>query len=149
MAEAMAPPLDRAVRRARWLLAGFTLAVVLVLFWPSRPGAEDQDALAGWLRVAHEQGRLLWLSFGLVEFSANVVMFVPLGALAALSRPRGGDLAAVAGCVAFSALAEAGQWLFLSARTADIRDVLANSLGAVIGVGVVALIRRRTTLGRA
>jgi len=139
MAEAIAPQLARAVRLARWLLLVCVIGVLLVLFWPSRPAGADQDGLEHWLQVMHAHGQLLWLTFGRVEFSANIAMFVPLGALAALSRPRGGNWTAWAGCAALSVVAELVQWLLLSNRTADIRDVVANSLGAAIGVALVAL----------
>ncbi len=143
MAEAAAPPLDRAVRPARWLLFGLSVAVLLILFWPTRPAGDDQEWLAHWLAGMHRQGRLGWLTFGGVEFVSNVLMFVPLGALAALSRPRGGDKTALAACFAFSAFAELVQWVVLPHRTGDVRDVVANSLGAAIGIGIVALIRVR------
>jgi VanZ family protein len=147
MAEATAPPLDRAVRPARWLLLGLSVAVLLILFWPIRPAGGDQDGLALWLTQQHARGQLRWLTFGLIEFGSNMVMFAPLGALAALSRPRGGDAVALAACFGLSAFAELVQWLVLPNRTGDLRDVLANTLGAAIGIGVVALIRRRRPTG--
>ena len=45
--------------------------------------------------------------------------------------------------VALSVVAELVQWLVLPNRTGDLRDVVANTLGAAIGIGVVALIRAR------
>ena len=148
MTEATAPALDRAVRPARWLLLGLSVAVLLILFWPTRPAGDDQDWLAHWLTGLHRQGRLDWLTFAGVEFVSNLVMFVPLGALAALSRPRGGDKVALAACFGLSVFAELIQWLVLPHRTGDLRDVLANTLGAAIGIVVVALIRARRQSAR-
>ncbi len=143
MAEPTAPPLDRAVRPARWLLLGLTVAVLLILFWPTRPAGGDQAGLALWLTQQHARGQLRWLTFGLIEFVSNMVMFAPLGALAALSRPRGGDGVALAACFGLSVFAELVQWSVLPNRTGDVRDVVANTLGAAIGIGIVALIRTR------
>ncbi len=143
MAEPTAPPLDRAVRPARWLLLGLTVAVLLILFWPTRPAGAAQDWLAHWLAALHRKGRLDWLTFAAAEFVSNMVMFAPLGALAALSRPRGGDGVALAACFGLSVFAELVQWSVLPNRTGDVRDVVANTLGAAIGIGIVALIRTR------
>src|SRR6478735_7620944 len=127
MAEPTAPPLERAVRPARWLLLGLTVAVLLILFWPTRPAGGDQAGLALWLTQQHARGQLRWLTFGLIEFVSNMVMFAPLGALAA--------------CSGLSVFAELVQWSVLPNRTGDVRDVVANTLGAAIGIGIVALIR--------
>jgi len=125
------------------LLLGMSVAVLLILFWPTRPAGGEQDGLALWLTQQHARGQLRWLTFGLIEFASNVVMFVPLGALAALSRPRGGDRVALAACFGLSASAELVQWLVLPNRTGDLRDVLANTVGAAIGIALVALVRSR------
>ena len=78
-----------------------------------------------------------------MEFCANVVMFIPIGVLGALSRPPGGDRTVVGACLALSAIAELTQSLVLPDRTGDLRDVLANTLGGLIGVLLVVLARRR------
>jgi glycopeptide antibiotics resistance protein len=75
---------------------------------------------------------------GWVEFGANVLLFVPLGALVtwAFRRAWWGVLVAVV----LSASAELAQML-LPGRLASPRDVLANVIGAVIGALVAGLVR--------
>ena len=82
-------PASRAVRPARWLLLAVVLAVLLILLLAVPAGRGGQTRLQAVVRPgrtapASRSGS----TFGLVEFVANVVMFVPLGALGALSRPR-------------------------------------------------------------
>lgn len=131
------------MRPARWLLLVTLVGVLAILLWPSRPGAVEQTDLQLWLIRAYAAGLPGWIDFGLVEFCANVVMFVPIGALGALSRPPGGDRAVVGACLALSAIAELTQSLLLPERTGDLRDVLANTVGGLLGVLMVVLVRRR------
>lgn len=143
-------PSTRAPRqpRERWLivvvavlLASAFAVIAAILLSPSPPDADGQRRLANWLAAVHQTWMPRWVTFGLVEFSSNVVMFLPLGFLGAIvfSRAR---WAVFAACVAFSTLVELVQWALLPARQADWRDVLANSLGAAIGIALVAGVPR-------
>jgi glycopeptide antibiotics resistance protein len=80
-----------------------------------------------------------------VEFSSNVVMFLPLGLLGAVVFARA-RWAVFAACLVFSIAVELVQWVHLPARQADWRDVLANALGTAIGIALVAGVSRM--LGR-
>lgn len=88
---------------------------------------------AGWPPTA-------WLTFDVVEVIANVVMFVPLGLLVLAwgGRPWHGILSGLA----LSAAIETTQLLFLPTRVADVRDVVANTLGATLGVVLVVIVAR-------
>lgn len=66
-----------------------------------------------------------------LEFSANIVMFLPVGAVAWWWR-RSVWRNVLVGFVA-TVIIESVQGLFLPHRVADIRDVIANTSGAVIG----------------
>lgn len=143
-------PLPGTVSRvARWSLVVLVVAVLAVVFWPSRPAGGAQNGLQDWFAQQHAAGTLpAWISFALVEFTANLLMFTPLGLLATLARPLRGPLRsaalALAGCAALSASIEMVQWLGFPDRTGDLRDVLANTLGALIGAAAaVTLMRRR------
>lgn len=71
----------------------------------------------------------------------NVTLFVPLGAsLAALwHRRHWGLLVAVAGAVSIGV--ELFQWSFPTGRIANTADVIANTVGATIGVGLARLVQ--------
>lgn len=81
-----------------------------------------------------------WITFDRVEFGANVAMFVPLGVIAVLwFGVRGWWAAPLIGALA-SATIEALQALLLDARVADVRDIIANTLGSVIGMCLMLLL---------
>lgn len=129
------------MRWARCLLLVLLLAVLVVVFWPSRPAGGAQNGLQAWFDRQHAARTLPgWVSFALVEFAANVAMFVPLGMLGTSARPLAGlprsAAATVAGCAALSGGIELVQWLGFPDRTGDLRDVFANTLGALIGAAV-------------
>ena len=73
----------------------------------------------------------------------NVVLFVPVGAFAAAVAPRRGLPAVLLGCVALSFGVEAFQYLMPTGRVANAADVLANALGAVIGMAAASLLGAR------
>jgi glycopeptide antibiotics resistance protein len=79
-----------------------------------------------------------WITYSVLEFGSNVAMFVPVGLffLLLLGRRRWW-LAIVLGVVLTCGIEFVQQ--FLPDRVSDPRDILANSVGAFIGV-VAALI---------
>ena len=80
----------------------------------------------------------LWLDFATVEFLANVAMFVPLGLFFVLLLGRGRWwLAILFGLVLTVAIEFVQQ--FLPSRVSDPRDLVANSIGATLGV-LIALV---------
>ncbi|KTR93360.1 hypothetical protein NS220_12860 [Microbacterium testaceum] len=81
-----------------------------------------------------------WITFDVVEFTANVGMFVPLGILVLAWGGRWW-LGILTGVLA-STVIETAQLLFLPTRVADVRDVAANTLGAAIGAGIAVLLGR-------
>lgn len=80
-----------------------------------------------------------------LEVVANIVLFLPFGAYSALLRPAQ-PLWKHAGTIASaSLLLEVGQYL-LRTGSSDITDIIANTIGGLTGVLVIALIRRAGTL---
>lgn len=73
----------------------------------------------------------------------NVGLFVPLGALAAAAMPRLPRGVLWVGLIVLSVGIEALQYLVPSGRVANGADVLANGLGAAIGLVVHALVAPR------
>nr|WP_298877265.1 VanZ family protein [uncultured Microbacterium sp.] len=132
-------------RRRRALLVAASCVYAAAVWWMTlRPSIYDDRvggilqhvfrALASWPGTA-------WITFDAVEFSANVLLFVPLGILTVAWRGRWwhGILLGLVTSVAI----ETTQLLFLPTRVADMRDVVANTLGAAVGVGIGALLSRR------
>lgn len=123
--------------------AAVLAAVLLVGLLPTRVdgGVEHQvRAFVDELRAAG----LTWVDYDLIDFVANIGFFVPLGVIAALLLKRRWWLAIPLGAVLSGAI-EFGQYLFLPDRYASITDVLANTIGAVLGalIGAAVLRMRR------
>lgn len=136
------------------LLVAITALYVLAVAWvtlnPS-PGDPHGDAfLQGVLAAFASAPALSWVDYDVVEFAANIALFVPVGVLFALLLGAGRRWLAVTLAFAMTLTIEFVQ-LFEPARVSDARDLLANGLGAVIGVGVVVLVggRRRVGVRRA
>lgn len=86
-----------------------------------------------------------WITFDLVEFLANVAMFVPFGLLVALLVGRQRWWLAVLAGALFTGVIESVQGLFLPARVADPSDLVANTLGALIGAAIALGVRSLRT----
>jgi len=124
-------------------LAGYATFLALVLGWPTPVDAPASATLRGILARLHDAGVPEWVSYAKIEFGANIALFVPVGLLLAFALRRGQWwLAALAG-FGLSFAAEVAQGLLRAQRVASVRDVVANTLGTLIGVGIAALIARR------
>lgn len=104
-----------------------------------QPFDEGSDSLV-W-RMLHLLGRFPltdWVTYSFLEFWANVAMFVPVGLFFVLLLGRGRWWLAIVLGVLLTVGIEFVQ-LFLPDRVSDPRDILANSVGAFVGV-IAALI---------
>ncbi|MGV8978449.1 MAG: VanZ family protein [Cellulomonas sp.] len=130
-------------RRARRVLASaavlYLLGVARMTLWPDFASPDQLDALqslTAWLG-----GHGVPVTYDGLEAAANVVMFVPFGVLGGLlTSPRQRWLVIATAC-AVSAGIETSQLLFLPTRVATVQDVALNTLGAVVGLVSVALVR--------
>lgn len=137
-------------RRLRWVsvvvLLGFLIVVVLITLTPGPPDPDGQRQMIAWLARAHRAGLPLWITYDLIEFSSNVVMFLPLGLFGALALPSRRRWLAVPALVLLTVGIELTQGAGLPGRFASVSDVLANSLGGLLGyllaVLVVRMLRR-------
>ncbi|WEG07633.1 VanZ family protein [Microbacterium horticulturae] len=129
---------------ARLVLTALTLGYLWAVGWMTLRAqpygsaiATGLDRLLQWFA---EHSSTAWITFDRVEFGANVAMFVPLGILAVLwFGVRGWWTAPVIGAVVSTAI-EGSQAILLSSRVADVRDIVANTLGAVIGMLLMLLL---------
>lgn len=127
---------------AAGLLAATLAAVAVIVFLPTPPDASGQERLAAWLAAVHRTWMPRWITFDLVEFTSNILMFLPLGVLGAIVFARAKWAVALA-CVLLSTGIELTQTALLPGRFGDWHDVLANTIGGALGVGIVALAARR------
>ncbi|GAA1944316.1 VanZ family protein [Microbacterium deminutum] len=120
----------RILRDPRLWLALYSVVLAAIAFWP----VPVDRGSGGMLRAI--SAAVPWLTYDVIESSANVLLFVPLGILLALVLPRRRWLV-VPIALAVTVVIECGQALFLHQRTASVRDVVANLIGAVIGLAIV------------
>jgi len=129
---------------ARIVLTALTFGYLWAIAWMTlraRPYGDDiATGLDRLLRWFAEHSSTQWITFDRVEFASNVAMFVPLGILAVLwFGVRGWWTAPVVGAIVSAAI-EGTQAVLLSTRVADLRDIVANTLGAVIGMLLMLLL---------
>jgi glycopeptide antibiotics resistance protein len=133
-------------RAGTWLwalgLALYSALVLAVVAWPQPVDSGAHGSLESFFGRLHAAGVPEWVGYGLLEASANVVMFAPLGFLVTrLRAPRWwwGVLAPAA----LSVGAEAGQALLRPERVATWADVAANTGGAALGTAAALVLMGR------
>ena len=99
------------------------------------------------LEALHWRGYALWLDLPRLEFLANIAMFVPVGMFLLLLF--GAGLWWVSGLSSFLLtnaieIAQRG----IPGRVSDPRDIVANTLGALIGIVVTLILTMPATLRR-
>jgi glycopeptide antibiotics resistance protein len=141
-----APELPAGTTRGRRLavvgFVGYAVVLAWILLWPSAD-------IATWV-VEHVAGALSGLgsSDGLVtgsrvEFALNALMVAPLLVLAALLWPRVGWERWTAYAFVASCTVELTQGLMLPMRSAQLADVVSNTLGAGAGAILGHLVLQR------
>lgn len=82
------------------------------------------------------------------EIIDNVLLFIPLGVYIGMLKSKWSFVRKVLPAIGLSLLFEAIQFIFAMGR-ADITDILGNTLGGIIGIGIEALLftifKNRTT----
>lgn len=124
------------------LLSVVTFAYLGLVGWltlgPQPLDAEPNGFLFKLLEVLGRHSATSWITYSGLEFSANIAMFLPVGLFFLLLLGRSYWFVAVFAGVGLTFAIETAQ-IFLPARVSDPRDLLSNSIGALIGV-VTALI---------
>jgi glycopeptide antibiotics resistance protein len=118
------------------ILSLATLAYLGVVGWltlgPQRVNAHDTIVLRI-LAILKSHDATTWVTYAGLEFASNVLMFLPIGVFFVLLFGRRRWWLAVLMAVALTCAIETTQ-LFLPSRVSDIRDIVANSAGGLIGV---------------
>jgi glycopeptide antibiotics resistance protein len=121
------------------LTALYVAAVGFIVFWPSAHVAIS--SVDGMLAILQGLGAPGWVSDDMVEFAANVALFLPLGFLGPLLLSRWPVVAWAALGFSASLMIELGQLAALPARSPAWYDVAANTLGALLGALVASRFR--------
>ncbi len=118
----------------------YALALVVIALWPNHIDSAfdvNQTFAGQWLL---DRGLTNDEAYWLIEFWSNVALYGPLGIFAMAMVPSLRWWQAVALAFAVSGAFELLQGL-LAGRTASVQDVVANTMGAAIGAGLVAAFR--------
>jgi glycopeptide antibiotics resistance protein len=126
------------------LTVGYLVVVALMTLGPQPVTSTSSHVLFRLLRFFGNHSSTDWITYSRVEFTANIAMFVPLGVLFLLVLGRRRWWLATFIGVALTITIELSQ-RGIPGRVSDPRDVLANSVGAFIGVllALLATIPRR------
>ncbi|SEB93963.1 VanZ like family protein [Paramicrobacterium humi] len=111
----------------------YALALAVVAFLPTPVDGGAAPFLERLITWSQARG-MPWLTYGMLEFAANVAVFSPFGFLLALALGRRYWWLAIVLCPLASVAIEIAQYLLFPARVASARDVIANSSGALIGI---------------
>lgn len=123
----------------RVALVAYLGSLGVIGFWPTPVDQPIQGTLASVLNFLHRHGVPPWFDYHVVESSANVAMFIPLGIFAAMALPTRAWWVIAGLGIMVSTCMELGQLLFITARFSSVVDVVMNTLGTVIGIAAVRL----------
>lgn len=128
---------------ARWLLAPYAIAVLLLTWLPAEEAGKVTGIVAVLARLVAAWGAPFEAAYTVLEFAANIALFVPLGVLlvAGWQRIPAGVIVTV-GCAA-STVIELVQ-LALPSRYSTLSDVIANTLGTAVGLVIARALLRRS-----
>lgn len=130
------------------LVTGGYLAFVAWLTLTPQPiGPSDVRLIRRVLDELHERGYAERIDYGRLEFLANIAMFVPIGMFLLLLCGAGGWWLAAIGSFATTAFIETVQ-KEIPGRVSDERDLLANTIGGLIGVAIALVLTMPATLRR-
>ncbi|MBT2549632.1 VanZ family protein [Arthrobacter sp. ISL-65] len=125
---------------ARALLSLYVAALAFVAFWPTPVDRPVAGRLQTVLFALHRSGLPELINYNFVEFSSNILLFAPIGILAALAFPALHRGRIVLAAFLASCSMELGQKLFLHDRFPSAMDILANTAGAMLGVWVLGVV---------
>lgn len=122
-------------QRIGWVGFGVTSALVaLITLTPQGPTTSHGAVSMAILELLHRAGVPASFSDTTWEFTANIIMFTPLGFFLLLALGRRRLWMAIVAMPATSGFIELSQLLFLPSRYPTISDLIANSTGGWLGI---------------
>lgn len=122
------------------------LALLLTL-WPTHLLLRAKPRVVRSIEWFHDRNLFEWIYWTRLEVLANVAMLVPIALLLTFVLGARRWWITVAVCAAASLGVEAVQF-FMPGRVASVTDVVANSVGAVIGALLAVLIEAAVVRAR-
>ncbi|GAA1871958.1 hypothetical protein GCM10009715_18530 [Paeniglutamicibacter psychrophenolicus] len=139
----LSPMTKSHLRFAALLALAYLLALAMIAFWPTPVDQPVSGSLANVIGWLHAHGMPSFIGYNKIEFGANILLFLPFGYLAAAWTKKWSH-ALVAGFAA-SCLIELGQALLLPNRFASPMDIVANTMGVALGIGIHFFLHRLHT----
>ena len=121
------------------LTGGYLAFVAWLTLTPQADAVEHISIIYRLLDVVHQQGFLLTIDDAELEFLANIALFVPVGMFLLLLFGTRLWWLALTASFGLTAVIEFAQ-RSIPGRVPDERDLLANGLGAVIGVLIAVVL---------
>ena len=119
------------------ILSVLTLLYLVGVAWitlgPQPQVASKGSIVMQVLRILWEHPATDWITYSGVEFTANIAMFVPIGLFFLLLFGRSRWWVAMGIPFLMTLSIETAQ-IWIPGRVSDIRDVISNTIGAVVGV---------------
>ena len=135
------PPSRFRIYIARPSAAVYTGLILAVTMWPTPVTEGPNEILVEKvLDVTHSAGVSEAFEFHALQFVAIIAMFVPFGFLLTLTMPRQIRWLALLGPLLLSSAVELVQELLLPQRSGDVWDVVANTAGGTVGVGLAIVL---------
>ena len=126
---------------------GYLLFVAWLTLTPQPIGPDQQALIVRALDALHRRGYAEALDYNRLEFLANIGLFVPIGMFLLLLFGAGGWWLAAIASFAMTCGIEYAQ-RYIPGRVSDERDLVANGLGALIGIVVALVLTMPATLRR-
>jgi glycopeptide antibiotics resistance protein len=114
---------------------------------PQPIGPDQQQFIQRVLDALHRRGYAESLDYERLEFLANIALFVPIGMFLLLLFGAGAWWLAAIGSFAMTAVIETVQQ-GIPGRVSDDRDLMANTIGALIGIAIALILTLPATLRR-
>jgi glycopeptide antibiotics resistance protein len=127
-------------RVAGTLLVAYLVVVSFIVFSPTAD--VPTESVSRLWALAQRLGSPDWITPTVVEFATNVALFVPLSLLGATFWPQWRWWTWLLVGLGLTITIEFGQMFLLPGRSAALVDVVANTLGALLGYLLVVTVRR-------